>query len=126
MLPACTSTTACSPTSDPRPFSRGERDLLDRIDGELDLIACWQTANPRKRLAQTLRWNGDPTIPYHCDGLFVPRGWRPRLASCRVVRGARWARLSDHNPVVAELRRLVWARRCGSRAVHRTTSDAVA
>jgi endonuclease/exonuclease/phosphatase family metal-dependent hydrolase len=94
------------PTSDPRPFSRGERDLLDRIDGELELIACWQTANPGKRLAQTLRWSGNPTIPYHCDGIFVPRSWRPRLESCRVVRGARWAALSDHNPVVAELRRV--------------------
>jgi exonuclease III len=94
------------PASDPRPFGRGERDLLDRIDGELDLIACWQTANPGKRLAQTLRWGRDPTIPYHCDGIFVPRSWSPRLASCRVVRGTRWAKLSDHNPVVAEVRRV--------------------
>jgi endonuclease/exonuclease/phosphatase family metal-dependent hydrolase len=89
--------------SDPRPFGRGERDLLDRLAGELDLIACWQTANPGKRLAQTLRWSRDPTIPYHCDGIFVPRDWGARLASCRVVRGARWTALSDHNPVVAEL-----------------------
>jgi endonuclease/exonuclease/phosphatase family metal-dependent hydrolase len=94
------------PMSDPRPFSRGERDLLDRIEGELDLVSCWQTANPGRRLAQTLRWSGNPTIPHHCDGIFVPRSWMPRLVSCRVVRGARWAKLSDHNPVVAELRGL--------------------
>jgi exonuclease III len=92
------------PADDPRPFSRGERELLDRIDGELELISCWQTANPGRRLAQTLRWSGNPNIPYHCDGIFVPRAWGPRLASCRVVRGPRWTRLSDHNPVVVELR----------------------
>ena len=91
------------PTKDPRRFTRGERDLLDRIDEELDLISCWQTANPGRRLAQTLRWSGNPTTPYHCDGIFVPRAWGPRLASCRVVRGPRWTRLSDHNPVFAEL-----------------------
>ena len=104
------------PTSEPRLVTRGERDLLDRLDGELELIACWQTANPGKRLAQTLRWTGNPTIPYHCDGIFVPRRWGPRLASCRVVRGKRWTSLSDHNPVVAELRHAEprqGTRRCG-------------
>jgi exonuclease III len=94
------------PADDPRPFSRGERDLLDRIDGELALIGCWQTANPGKPLAQTLRWSRNPNTPYHCDGIFVPRAWTARLASCRVVRGSRWTQLSDHNPVLAEVRRL--------------------
>jgi exonuclease III len=93
------------PADDPRPFSRGERELLDRIEGELDLISCWQTANPGRRLAQTLRWCRAPTIPYHCDGIFVPRAWGARLASSRVVRGSRWTRLSDHNPVFVELSR---------------------
>ena len=92
------------PADDPRPFSRGERELLDRIDTELDMIACWQTANPGRRLAQTLRWGRNPTTPYHCDGIFVPRAWSSRLAVCRVVRGPRWSLLSDHNPVVVELR----------------------
>jgi hypothetical protein len=32
----------------------------------------------------------------------VPAAWRARLASCRVVTGSKWARLSDHNPIVAE------------------------
>jgi endonuclease/exonuclease/phosphatase family metal-dependent hydrolase len=91
------------PSADPRPFSRGERDLLDRLDEELALVPCWQTANPGRRLAQTLRWSGNPTTPYHCDGLFIPRSWTARLASCRVVRGPRWVQLSDHNPVFAEI-----------------------
>jgi exonuclease III len=93
------------PADDPRPLSRGERDLLDRIDRDLGLMSCWQTANPGRPLAQTLRWMRNPNIPYHCDGIFVPRAWAARLASCRVVRGPRWTELSDHNPVFVELRR---------------------
>jgi hypothetical protein len=83
-------------------FLRGERDLLDRLTNDFDLVPCWQAANPNRPLAQTLRWAGDPTAPYHCDGIFVPRAWLARLKSCRVVRGSRWSRLSDHNPVVAD------------------------
>jgi endonuclease/exonuclease/phosphatase family metal-dependent hydrolase len=87
---------------DPIRLLRGERDLLDRLSNEFDLISCWQAANPGRRLAQTLRWMGNPTAAYHCDGIFVPRSWLPRLKSCRVVHGSRWTELSDHNPVLAE------------------------
>jgi len=79
----------------------GERDILDRLANEFGLVSCWQAANPNRPLAQTLRWMGNPAAPYHCDGIFVPRSWLPRLQSCRVVRGSRWSQLSDHNPVVA-------------------------
>jgi len=87
---------------DPIKFLRSERDVLDRLTQEFDLISCWQAANPNRPLAQTLRWTGNPTAPYHCDGIFVPRSWLSRLKSCRVVRGSRWFQLSDHNPVVAD------------------------
>jgi endonuclease/exonuclease/phosphatase family metal-dependent hydrolase len=83
--------------------SRGEREILARLAGEFDLVSCWQTANPGRRLAQTLRWSADRSAPYHCDGIFVPAAWSGRLASCRVVTGSRWTALSDHNPVVAQL-----------------------
>ena len=82
--------------------TRGERGILDRLAVEFDLISCWQAANPRRRLAQTLRWSANRAAPYHCDGIFVPSTWAKRLASCRVVTGSRWKRLSDHNPVLAE------------------------
>lgn len=85
-------------------FLRGERDLLDRLSNEFNLVSCWQAANPNRPLAQTLRWMGNPSVPYHCDGIFVPRSWLPRLQSCRVVRGSHWSQLSDHNPVVADFR----------------------
>jgi endonuclease/exonuclease/phosphatase family metal-dependent hydrolase len=87
---------------DPVRILRGEIDILDRLSNEFDLVSCWQAANPGRPLAQTLRWMGNPTAPYHCDGIFVPREWLSRLKSCRVVHGSRWRQLSDHNPVVAE------------------------
>src|SRR5947199_7394205 len=83
---------------------RAERDILDRVTNRFELVSCWQAANPDRPLAQTLRWTGNPSAPYHCDGIFVPRSWLPLLISCRVVRGSRWKQLSDHNPVVAEFR----------------------
>ena len=83
-------------------MSRGERELLDRLSSEFDLITCWQAANPGRPLAQTLRWCAERRAPYHCDGIFVSSAWAARLVSCRVIRGPRWAGLSDHNPVVAE------------------------
>ena len=86
---------------EPVKFTKGEKDLLDRITREFKLIACWQTANPNLPLAQTLRWTGNREAPYHCDGIFIPRTWRERLKSCTVLSGPQWDALSDHNPVVA-------------------------
>jgi exonuclease III len=89
---------------EPLRVSQGEREILDRLAGEFDLISCWQAAHPGRPLAQTLRWSANRHAPYHCDGIFVPSTWGERLVSCRVVTGSRWAGLSDHNPVVAEFR----------------------
>lgn len=83
-------------------MTRGEREILNRLSADFDLVSCWQAANPGRPLAQTLRWSADRLAPYHCDGIFVPSSWASRLASCRVVKGSRWMGLSDHNPVMAE------------------------
>lgn len=83
-------------------MSRGEKEILDRLSVDLDLVSCWQAAHPGRPLAQTLRWSANRSAPYHCDGIFVQSSWIRRLVSCRVVRGSRWNALSDHNPVVAE------------------------
>src|SRR5262249_7323585 len=85
------------------PVSRGEREILERLAGEFDLISCWQAAHPRPRPPPTPRGCAGPRGPCHCDGIFVPAAWSGRLASCRVATGSRWTALSDHNPVVAEL-----------------------
>jgi endonuclease/exonuclease/phosphatase family metal-dependent hydrolase len=85
-------------------MSNAERRLMARFTEDLGLVPCWQTANPGRPLAQTLRWCGNRSAPYHCDGIFIPRSWRRRLQSCEVIAGAECERLSDHNPVVAVLR----------------------
>lgn len=87
-----------------RPVSKQDLAIQKRLAEEFGLINCWQTANPNQPLAQTLRWTGDRTTPYHCDGLFVPMSWQERLESCVVLSGDDWNRLSDHNPVIAEFR----------------------
>lgn len=84
--------------------TRGERDLLLRLREELGLVPCWQTAHPGKPLARTLRWmRRNDSLPYHCDGVFVPAAWTPALRTCTVLEDEDWCALSDHNPVVATL-----------------------
>ena len=85
-----------------RPVSKQDLAIQARLADEFGLINCWQIANPNQPLAQTLRWTRDRTIPYHCDGLFVPKSWKDRLIACDVLTGDNWDRLSDHNPVVAQ------------------------
>lgn len=84
-----------------RPVSKQDLAIQNRLRDDFRLINCWQEANPEQPLAQTLRWTGDRTTAYHCDGLFVPKEWKDRLESCLVLAGEEWNRLSDHNPVVA-------------------------
>jgi endonuclease/exonuclease/phosphatase family metal-dependent hydrolase len=84
-----------------RPTGKQDLAIQARLTDEFGLFNCWQAANPNKSPCQTLRWTGDRTIPYHCDGIFVPKSWRNRLKSCVVLAGDEWNRLSDHNPVVA-------------------------
>lgn len=84
-----------------RPTCRQDLAIQARLTDEFGLLNCWQAANPDQPLSQTLRWTSDRSIPYHCDGLFVPRSWQDRLVSCEVLAGDEWNRLSDHNPVIA-------------------------
>lgn len=84
-----------------RPTCKQDLAIQARLADEFGLVNCWQAANPDQPLHQTLRWTNDRTIPYHCDGLFVPKAWKDRLVSCVVLAGDEWNRLSDHNPVVA-------------------------
>ncbi|HEY0671837.1 MAG TPA: endonuclease/exonuclease/phosphatase family protein [Longimicrobiales bacterium] len=91
------------PEADVIKFTRPERAVLDRITHELGLIPAWQAANPGRPLAQTLRWTMNRSTPYHCDGIFIPARWQSGLRLCEVAADAEWERLSDHNPVWAEL-----------------------
>lgn len=82
-------------------MTKREAAIHARLREEFGLINCWREANPGRPPAQTLRWSGNRTISYHCDGIFVPVQWRARLRSCAVLSGAEWDSLSDHNPVIA-------------------------
>lgn len=84
-----------------RPVRKQELAIQTRLADDFGLVNCWQEVNPDQPLCQTLRWTGNRTTPYHCDGIFVPRSWKNRLQSCVVLAGDEWDRLSDHNPVVA-------------------------
>jgi endonuclease/exonuclease/phosphatase family metal-dependent hydrolase len=88
---------------DPIPFAAAEARILDRLEAELGLTSAWQAVHPGEPLAQTLRWTRQPTLPYHCDGIFVPMSWVPALDSAEVLGGDPWPTLSDHNPVVARI-----------------------
>ena len=82
--------------------SNTDRKIQARLRNEFGLINCWQHANPNTPLPQTLRWVSKKDVPYHCDGIFVPKEWENSLTSCEVISGNMWDRLSDHNPVLAD------------------------
>jgi endonuclease/exonuclease/phosphatase family metal-dependent hydrolase len=85
-------------------ITQGERALLQRLGEEMGLIPCWQTVHLGEPLARTLRWmRQKDSLPYHCDGLFVPSAWASAIRSCMVLEEEQWCALSDHNPVVATL-----------------------
>ena len=79
----------------------GERKILERLHKELGLANAWQAVNPSVPLPQTLRWVRKKTAPYHCDGIFVDHRCLPLLREASVLVDESWARLSDHNPVLA-------------------------
>ncbi len=86
-------------------MSRAERAILDRLERDLGLGACWQAAHPGEPLGRTLRWrHRADSLPYHCDGLFVPLPWLPALQACTILTGDIWEVASDHHPVVATFR----------------------
>lgn len=90
------------------PLRSRERALQTRLHDEFGLINVWDWLHPRCQPAQTLRWSGDASVPYHCDGLFVPRAWAASLCSCVVLSSQRWRERSDHNPVVATFAPWPW------------------
>ena len=91
-----------SPVPSGRQANTAERQIHARLRDELGLLNCWQTANAGAVPVQTLRWTSDSSIPFHCDGIFVPGSWAEHLHSCNVPCGEKWNQLSDHNPVVAQ------------------------
>jgi endonuclease/exonuclease/phosphatase family metal-dependent hydrolase len=89
-------------SDEPIKIGKKEYSVLDRLGADLGLIACWQAAHPGEPLGRTLRWPRRPdSLPYHCDGIFVPAAWAGTLAGCDILEDTAWQKRSDHNPVVA-------------------------
>lgn len=84
--------------------SKAELAILARLQDEFGLVSAWRSANAELPLPQTLRWAKDKVAPFHCDGIFIPQRWASQVRSCIVVSGPEWDVLSDHNPVVADIR----------------------
>lgn len=53
----------------------------------------------------TLYWQWKEDQPYHCDFVFLPEAWRPRISSVTLGSHADWVatKTSDHVPVCIEL-----------------------
>lgn len=83
--------------------SKGECELLSRLRQEFGLVNAWQTLYPNQNLPQTLRWNKNPAVPYHCDAIFVSHHFLPHLESASIANSGEWGSLSDHNPVVVTI-----------------------
>ena len=92
-------TVGASTDADGRPNRPGELELLLRLTDEFGLVPAWRTLHPTGALPQTLRWMREPSTPYHCDGIFLPRPLADRLVDASVLTGSPWLELSDHNPL---------------------------
>jgi endonuclease/exonuclease/phosphatase family metal-dependent hydrolase len=77
--------------------------ILNRLENEIGVINSWTYKHPDDPLVQTLRWNNAPTIPYHCDGIFVSPELVHRIKASTVLWDPEFEKLSDHNPVVSIL-----------------------
>ncbi len=70
---------------------------------DLGLFVAWRDAHAGLPLPQTLRWNGAPATPYHCDG-FLLRGMDVTTVQCEVLSSEFVTRQSDHSPVASWIR----------------------
>jgi hypothetical protein len=80
-----------------RAMNPSEQQALDMFRAQGFLVA-WRDLHPGAPLPQTLRWTGDRTTPFHCDGYLV-RGLEASRLTCKVLANARWDAVSDHRPV---------------------------
>jgi exonuclease III len=74
-----------------------EQRALDEFRTKSFLVA-WRDLHPAAPLPQTLRWTGDRTTPFHCDGYLV-RGLEASRLTCEVLLIEQFDAVSDHRPV---------------------------
>lgn len=78
-------------------LAAAEQRALDMFRTRGFLVA-WRDLHPAMPLPQTLRWTGDRTRPFHCDGYLV-RGFDASSLTCEVLAHERLDAVSDHRPV---------------------------
>ena len=66
------------------------------------LSVAWQDCHPGEPLCQTLRWNRDPAVPFHCDG-FLTRHLGDAQVLCDVLTPESGVPHSDHNAILLEI-----------------------
>jgi endonuclease/exonuclease/phosphatase family metal-dependent hydrolase len=74
--------------------------IIKRLENEIGVVNSWSYLHPNDFMPQTLRWNNAPTIPYHCDGIFMSKTLIKRIKESFVICDSEIEKLSDHNPVV--------------------------
>ena len=75
--------------------------------GELGLESAYHTHHSEQHGAESrptyyFHWN--EAKPFHIDYCFLPRVWLARLEHVEVANFADWAALSDHRPLVVDVR----------------------
>ncbi len=76
-----------------------------KFANEFDLYSAYHTlrqVNFGSELDATLYWRWQQASPFHCDFIFLPGIWLPRLRSVTVPSFGRFAS-SDHRPVSCEV-----------------------
>jgi hypothetical protein len=66
------------------------------------LSVAWQDCHPGEPLCQTLRWNREPGVAFHCDG-FLTRNLHDAEVRCEVLTPESEVPGSDHNAVLLEV-----------------------
>jgi endonuclease/exonuclease/phosphatase family metal-dependent hydrolase len=92
---------------DPRRASatRRHHHLLD-LCAELDLVSAYHAfhqVDPGNEPDATYFHQFKRSRRWHIDLCFVPRSWVPSLVNVAVVDGRKWARRSDHRPLLVEV-----------------------
>jgi endonuclease/exonuclease/phosphatase family metal-dependent hydrolase len=77
--------------------------IIERMENEIGVVNSWVYLHPNDFMPQTLRWNNAPTMPYHCDGIFISKTLAKRIKESLVLWDSEIEKLSDHNPVVTIL-----------------------
>jgi len=90
-------------TADLRPHLRN----VDRL-AELGLRSAYHQHHacaPGEEAVGTLYWRWKATSPFHCDLVFIPEAWTPRLRTVEVGSFEDWVQAgrSDHCPVMVDL-----------------------